>query len=104
MSININDIDTQKIVEFYNAIGDTLEDLKQANIISTTLSDKAESVGYTLSDSMTGIWDTSTGNITQVLTTYGKIRRNHIFIQKNLPNPHELDFSLCINTLYTCNH
>lgn len=39
--------------------------------INTTLSEKADSVGYDLSASMEQIWNTSTGEITTVLTTYG---------------------------------
>lgn len=40
--------------------------------INTTLSEKADSVGYDLSASMEQIWNTSTGEITNVLTTYGE--------------------------------
>lgn len=43
-----------------------------ATTISSTLSEKAESVGYTLSDSMKTIWDTNTTNTNGVITTYGE--------------------------------
>lgn len=49
-----------------------------ANLISTTLSEKADSVGYTLSESMTTIWDTNSTKITTVLTTYGQNIQNGI--------------------------
>ena len=40
--------------------------------INTTLSEKADSVGYTLSDSMKTIWDNNTATTTNVITTYGE--------------------------------
>lgn len=43
-----------------------------AGTISSTLSEKADSVGYVLSDSMTNIWDTSSTKINGVITTYGE--------------------------------
>lgn len=43
-----------------------------ATTISSTLSEKAESVGYTLSDSMKTIWDNNTTNTNGVITTYGE--------------------------------
>lgn len=41
-------------------------------IINSTLISKADEVGYNLSETMRSTWDTSTGNITTVLTTYGQ--------------------------------
>lgn len=49
-----------------------LEINTNASMINTTLNEKVESVGYTLSDSMYSIWDTSVTNINTVLTTYGQ--------------------------------
>lgn len=43
-----------------------------ATSINTTLSEKADSVGYKLSDSMTTIWDTNSTKINSVITTYGE--------------------------------
>lgn len=42
-----------------------------ASSISTIISDKADSVGYTLTDSMSTIWDTNSTKINSVITTYG---------------------------------
>lgn len=42
-----------------------------ASTISGTISEKAESVGYTLSESMTQIWDSNSTKINGVITTYG---------------------------------
>lgn len=46
-----------------------------AGTINDTINEKADSLGYTLSDSMKSIWDTSstaiTGGITNVITKYG---------------------------------
>ena len=42
-----------------------------ANTISTTLSEKADAVGYTLSDSMSTIWNSATTGTNDVITTYG---------------------------------
>ncbi len=50
-----------------------------ASIISTTLCDKAESVGYMLSDSMAAIWNTTTSGINQVLTVYGSSITNGLY-------------------------
>lgn len=44
---------------------------ENASSINTTLSEKADSVGYDLSTSMEQIWNTSTGELSNVLTTYG---------------------------------
>ena len=49
-----------------------------ADIINATLSEKAESVGYTLSDSMQSIWDTNITGVTTILTTYGQNIQNGI--------------------------
>lgn len=49
-----------------------------AGIINTTLNETATSVGYTLSESMQGIWDTSVTGINTVLTTYGQGIQNGI--------------------------
>lgn len=43
-----------------------------ASTINSTLTLKADEVGYNLSETMKSTWDTSTGNITTVLTTYGQ--------------------------------
>ena len=43
-----------------------------ASTISSTLAEKADSVGYTLSDSMKTIWDSNTVDTTNVITTYGE--------------------------------
>ena len=43
-----------------------------ASTISSTISEKADSVGYTLSDSMKTIWDSNTSATTNVITTYGE--------------------------------
>lgn len=43
-----------------------------ASSISATISEKADSVGYELSNSMQTIWDAGTTNTTSVLTTYGE--------------------------------
>lgn len=51
---------------------------ENASSISDTLSSKAESVGYDLSESMNTIWTTSTDGITSVLTTYGEHITNGI--------------------------
>lgn len=42
-----------------------------SSMISTTLSQKADEVGYTLSQSMSSIWDTNATGIKNVITTYG---------------------------------
>ena len=42
-----------------------------ATSISNTISEKADSVGYTLSDSMSTIWDTNSTKINDVITNYG---------------------------------
>lgn len=42
-----------------------------ADTIGTTLSQKADDVGYMLSDSMKSIWDTGTADIKNVVTVYG---------------------------------
>ena len=49
-----------------------------ASTINATLTSKADEVGYTLSDTMKTTWDTNTGNITTVLTTYGQGIQNSI--------------------------
>lgn len=49
-----------------------------ADMINTTLIEKAESVGITLSESMSSIWDTSVTGINTVLTTYGQNIQNGI--------------------------
>ncbi|MCI8371074.1 MAG: hypothetical protein HFI75_01485 [Lachnospiraceae bacterium] len=43
----------------------------EAYNINTTIAEKADSVGYTLSESMRNIWDLSTGSINTVLAVYG---------------------------------
>lgn len=53
-------------------MADMISEINQnASSISETLSSKAESVGYTLSESMYDIWSNSTGTITNVLEMYG---------------------------------
>lgn len=42
-----------------------------SSTINATISEKADSVGYTLSETMKTTWDTASGNITNVITTYG---------------------------------
>ena len=49
-----------------------------ASTISSTLTSKADEVGYILSDAMKTTWDTSTTNITTVLTTYGQGIQNSV--------------------------
>ena len=44
----------------------------ESTIISSTISEKADSVGYTLSESMKTIWDKNTTDTTNVITTYGE--------------------------------
>lgn len=62
----------QRLDNVDTLISDMIAELNNgASIISTTLSEKAEAVGYTLSDNMTAIWNTGTGSISQVLTVYG---------------------------------
>ncbi len=60
-------------------ITDMIEEINNnAAIINNTLLEKADSVGYTLSDSMSTIWDTNSNKITTVLTTYGENIKNSI--------------------------
>lgn len=49
-----------------------LEINASASTINATLVSKADEVGYNLSETMKNAWDTNTGNITTVLTTYGQ--------------------------------
>ncbi|MBR5604314.1 MAG: phage tail tape measure protein [Bacteroidales bacterium] len=49
-----------------------------SNTINTTITDAATSVGYTLSESMQSIWNTSVTGITNVLITYGNVIQNEI--------------------------
>ena len=49
-----------------------------ASTISETLAEKAESVGYTLSDTLTSTWNTSANDTKNVLTTYGENIQNGI--------------------------
>lgn len=42
-----------------------------ASVINSTLTTKADEVGYTLSETMRSTWSTSTGDITSVLSMYG---------------------------------
>ena len=58
---------------------DMIEEINSnASMINTTLIEKADSVGYTLSESMSTIWDTSVTGINTVLTTYGQNIQNGI--------------------------
>ena len=43
-----------------------------ASTINETISEKADSVGYVLSDSMKGIWNADSGNTNSVIATYGE--------------------------------
>lgn len=43
-----------------------------STVISDTIRETADSVGYTLSDSMTRIWDTNSTKINDVITVYGE--------------------------------
>lgn len=53
-------------------ISDVINEINyDAESIKSTIIDQANSVGYQLSDSMTSIWNTSTGDITKVITEYG---------------------------------
>lgn len=45
---------------------------ENADSINATLSEKADSVGYDISSSMEQIWGSNSGEITNVLTTYGE--------------------------------
>lgn len=54
-------------------ISDMIAEINNSSdIISTTLSEKAESVGYTLSDNMSNIWTAKTAETNTILTTYGE--------------------------------
>lgn len=43
-----------------------------AGTINATISEKVDSLGYTLSDSMSTIWDTNTTKLSNVVTVYGQ--------------------------------
>lgn len=66
--------------EFYNTRLDNIDALiadmiaeinTDASIIGDTINEAANSVGYTLTDSMKSIWDEGSANTNNVITTYG---------------------------------
>ena len=61
----------QRLDDVDALIADMISEINiNASSISETLSAKAESVGYTLSESMYDIWSNSTGTISNVLEMY----------------------------------
>lgn len=53
-------------------ISDMIEEINSnSSVIGDTIRESADSVGYELSDSMQTIWSTNTGDVKNVITTYG---------------------------------
>ena len=73
LTLQYSEIINMRLDNIDALISDVITEINtDASSISTTITEVADSVGYTLSDSMQSIWDKETTDTTNVITTYGE--------------------------------